>query len=91
MDVSVDDEVVVYSINYYEKLGKLLSVTMKQDMKVVINYAIWRLMKSFLPFLDGEYGVKRAKFRKVLYGIIDLLIYNVSMALISIIHLLMWL
>lgn len=69
MEITPNDEVVMYSISYYQNLGKILAQTMAEDRRIVINYAIWRLMKSFLPFLDGEYGVKRAKYRKVLYGI----------------------
>ena len=67
-EISLNDEVVVYSVNYYKVMGKILAKTMRQDMRVVINYAIWRLIKSLLPFLDGEFGVRRAKFRKVLFG-----------------------
>lgn len=68
IEVSPEDEVVVYSVNYYKKMGQILAKTMREDKRIVINYAIWRLMKSLLPFLDGEFGVRRAKFRKVLYG-----------------------
>ena len=67
--VSLNDSVVVYSLDYYKKMGKILVKTMKDDPKIVYNYAIWRLIKSLLPFLDGEFGVRRAKFRKVLFGI----------------------
>ncbi|KAJ6219511.1 hypothetical protein RDWZM_005323 [Blomia tropicalis] len=69
IDVTLNDEVVVYSVNYYKKMGKILAKSLRKDKRVVINYAIWRLMKSLLPFLDGEFGVRRAKFRKVLFGI----------------------
>ncbi|KAH9392669.1 Membrane metallo-endopeptidase-like 1 [Tyrophagus putrescentiae] len=68
-EVKLEDEVVIYSIAYYRAMGKILARTARQDKRVIINYAIWRLMKSLLPFLDGEYGVRRAKFRKVLFGI----------------------
>lgn len=68
MDVSLKEEVVIYSISYYKKMGTLLRQTMQADPKIVINYAVWRLMKGLLPFLDGEYGIRRAKFRKVLFG-----------------------
>lgn len=68
IDVTLNDEVVVYSVNYYKKMGKILAKSLRKDKRVVINYAIWRLMKSLLPFLDGEFGVRRAKFRKVLFG-----------------------
>lgn len=68
IEVSPEDEVVVYSVNYYIKMGKILAKSIREDKRVAINYAIWRLMKSLLPFLDGEFGVRRAKFRKVLFG-----------------------
>lgn len=68
-EVSLNDSVVVYSLNYYKKMGKILEKTLKEDPRIVYNYAIWRLIKSLLPFLDGEFGVRRAKFRKVLFGI----------------------
>lgn len=68
INISQSEEVVVYSLDYYRKMGKLLKKILTEDRRIVINYAVWRLLKSILPFLDDEFGVKRAKFRKILFG-----------------------
>nr|XP_046909765.1 neprilysin-1-like [Dermatophagoides farinae] len=69
IDIDSNEEVVIYSLDYYQQMGKLLKRIMSEDRRIIINYAVWRLMKSILPFLDNEFGVKRAKFRKILFGI----------------------
>ncbi|UXI15420.1 Pre-mRNA-splicing factor 38A [Sarcoptes scabiei] len=69
IEINIDENVVIYSLDYYKKMGKLLHKVMEEDRRVVINYAVWRLIKSILPFLDNDFGVKRAKFRKILFGI----------------------
>lgn len=68
IDIDSNEEVVIYSLDYYQQMGKLLKRIMSEDRRIIINYAVWRLMKSILPFLDNEFGVKRAKFRKILFG-----------------------
>ncbi|KAH9413417.1 Membrane metallo-endopeptidase-like 1 [Dermatophagoides pteronyssinus] len=72
MPISIDEnneEIVIYSLDYYQQMGKLIKQIMNDDRRIIYNYAIWRLMKSILPFLDNEFGLKRAKFRKILFGI----------------------
>ena len=89
-EVSIEDDVVVYSVNYYKTMGKILARTMRQDKRIVINYAIWRLMKSLLPFLDGEFGVRRAKFRKVLFGKMHCMLCNFPEDKLFILFIFVW-
>ncbi len=64
--VSLDEEIVVYALEYFQEMGKIIA---KHETKIIHNYAIWRLVKHILPFLDGEYGDKRSDFRKILLGL----------------------
>lgn len=64
--VSRDEPVVIYAISYFDKVAQIIA---QHDTKVQHNYAIWRLVKHVLPYLDGDYATHRADFRKVLYGI----------------------
>ena len=63
--VFIDEEIVVYAIEYFQEMGKIIA---KQDTKIIHNYAIWRLVKHILPYLDGEYAVIRTDFKKILLG-----------------------
>lgn len=64
--VFMDEEIVIYSIDYFREMGKIIS---KQDSKIVHNYVIWRLVKYILPYLDGDYAIFRTEFKKILLGL----------------------
>lgn len=63
--IDQDELIVVYSMDYFKNMGKILS---KVDTKVIHNYALWRLIHHLLPYLDGDYGIVYAEYRKVLHG-----------------------
>lgn len=65
-EVNEDEPVVVYATEYLKEMGALIADT---DTKTIHNYAMWRLIKYLIPFLDGEYAVHRADFKKVLLGV----------------------
>lgn len=64
--VTISEPIVAYALEYFQEMGKIIA---QHDFKIIYNYAIWRMVKHILPFLDGEYGEKRAEFRKILLGI----------------------
>ncbi|XP_042900690.1 neprilysin-1 isoform X2 [Parasteatoda tepidariorum] len=68
LPTKVDDQepVVVYALPYLQEMGQIIS---QVNRRTVHNYAIWRMIKHMLPFLDGEYSQKRTEFKKVLLGI----------------------
>ncbi|XP_054720932.1 neprilysin-1-like [Uloborus diversus] len=68
LPTKVDDQepVVVYALPYLQEMGQILS---QANRRTIHNYALWRLIKQMLPFLDGEYSQKRTDFKKVLLGI----------------------
>ncbi|KAI1296489.1 Neprilysin-2 [Halotydeus destructor] len=65
-EVSENEPVVVYALEYLMQLGQLISET---DIKTVHNYALWRLIQYLVPYLEGEYAARRADFKKVLLGV----------------------
>lgn len=65
-EVLEDEEVVVYATDYLIQMGHIISGA---EVKTIHNYAIWRLVKYLIPYLDGEYSQRRADFKKVLLGV----------------------
>ncbi|XP_035206779.1 neprilysin-1-like isoform X2 [Stegodyphus dumicola] len=68
LPTKIDDQepVVVYALPYLQEMGQIIS---QANRRTIHNYAIWRLIKHMIPFLDGEYSQKRTEFKKVLLGI----------------------
>ncbi|GFT82831.1 neprilysin-1 [Nephila pilipes] len=68
LPTKVDDQepVVVYALPYLQEMGQIIS---QANRRTIHNYALWRLIKHMLPFLDGEYSQKRTEFKKILLGI----------------------
>ncbi|GIY32422.1 neprilysin-1 [Caerostris extrusa] len=68
LPTKVDDQepVVVYALPYLQEMGQIIS---QANRRTIHNYALWRLIKYMLPFLDGEYSQKRTEFNKILLGI----------------------
>ncbi|KAG8184801.1 hypothetical protein JTE90_001499 [Oedothorax gibbosus] len=69
LPTKVDDQepVVVYALPYLQEMGQIISQPNRR--RTIHNYAVWRLVKHMLPFLDGEYSQRRTEFKKVLLGI----------------------
>ncbi|RWS03047.1 neprilysin-2-like protein, partial [Dinothrombium tinctorium] len=67
IEVFEEEKIVVYALDYLKTVSKLL---VRTDPKIIHNYAIWRLVKYFVPYLGSQYSIALGNFRKVLEGVL---------------------
>ncbi|KAF7992746.1 hypothetical protein HCN44_005090 [Aphidius gifuensis] len=68
LNVSDDEQVVVYSLPYFIQMGRIIE---KTDQRTLHNYILWRFVMSLMPYMIDDYQLKRMEFRKVLLGILS--------------------
>uniref|UniRef100_A0A667X5K6 Membrane metalloendopeptidase like 1 n=1 Tax=Myripristis murdjan TaxID=586833 RepID=A0A667X5K6_9TELE len=65
IEVHVEEEVVVYSSPYLEKMNDVLS---KHSVRTMQNYLTWQLIIDRVNSLSRRFKDARAQYRKALYG-----------------------
>uniref|UniRef100_A0A3Q2WTR7 Membrane metallo-endopeptidase-like 1 n=1 Tax=Haplochromis burtoni TaxID=8153 RepID=A0A3Q2WTR7_HAPBU len=65
IDVQLDEEVVVYSSPYLEKMNDVLS---RHSIRTMQNYLTWQLIIDRVNSLSRRFKDARARYRKTLYG-----------------------
>uniref|UniRef100_A0AAX7US62 Membrane metallo-endopeptidase-like 1 n=1 Tax=Astatotilapia calliptera TaxID=8154 RepID=A0AAX7US62_ASTCA len=65
IDVQLDEEVVVYSAPYLEKMNDVLS---RHSIRTMQNYLTWQLIIDRVNSLSRHFKDARARYRKTLYG-----------------------
>uniref|UniRef100_A0A674BGV6 Membrane metalloendopeptidase like 1 n=1 Tax=Salmo trutta TaxID=8032 RepID=A0A674BGV6_SALTR len=63
--VQLEEEVVVYSSPYLEKMNKVLS---KHTVRTMQNYLTWQVVMERVSSLSRRFKDARAHYRKALYG-----------------------
>ncbi|KAK6318912.1 membrane metallo-endopeptidase-like 1 [Coregonus clupeaformis] len=63
--VQLEEEVVVYSAPYLEKMNKVLS---KHTIRTMQNYLTWQVVMERVSSLSRRFKDARAHYRKALYG-----------------------
>uniref|UniRef100_A0A671W564 Membrane metalloendopeptidase like 1 n=1 Tax=Sparus aurata TaxID=8175 RepID=A0A671W564_SPAAU len=64
-EVQLEEEVVVYSSPYLEKMNDVLS---KHSVRTMQNYLTWQLIIDRVNSLSRRFKDARARYRKTLYG-----------------------
>uniref|UniRef100_A0AAQ5XZU9 Membrane metallo-endopeptidase-like 1 n=1 Tax=Amphiprion ocellaris TaxID=80972 RepID=A0AAQ5XZU9_AMPOC len=65
IDVQVEEEVVVYSSPYLEKMNDVLA---RHSVRTMQNYLTWQLIIDRVNSLSRRFKDARARYRKTLYG-----------------------
>ncbi|XP_032405722.1 membrane metallo-endopeptidase-like 1 isoform X1 [Xiphophorus hellerii] len=65
IDIQLDEEVVVYSSPYLEKMNDVLS---RYSIQTMQNYLTWQLITDRVNSLSRRFKDARARYRKALYG-----------------------
>lgn len=65
VDVQVEEDVVVYSAPYLEKMNEVLS---RHSVRTMQNYLTWQLIMERVSSLSRRFKDARAPYRKALYG-----------------------
>ncbi|TWW61956.1 Membrane metallo-endopeptidase-like 1 [Takifugu flavidus] len=65
IDVLLEEEVVVYSSPYLEKMNDVLP---KHSVRTMQNYLMWQLIVDRVNNLSRRFKDARARYRKTLYG-----------------------
>uniref|UniRef100_A0A1A8UHW5 Membrane metallo-endopeptidase-like 1 n=1 Tax=Nothobranchius furzeri TaxID=105023 RepID=A0A1A8UHW5_NOTFU len=65
IDVQLEEEVVVYSTPYLEKMNDVLS---RHSVRTMQNYLTWQLIIDRVNSLSRRFKDARARYRKALYG-----------------------
>uniref|UniRef100_A0A3P9MLH8 Membrane metallo-endopeptidase-like 1 n=1 Tax=Oryzias latipes TaxID=8090 RepID=A0A3P9MLH8_ORYLA len=65
IDIQREEEVVVYSAPYLQKLDDVLS---RHSVRTMQNYLIWQLIIDRVSSLSRRFKDARARYRKTLYG-----------------------
>ncbi|KAI3369954.1 hypothetical protein L3Q82_024756 [Scortum barcoo] len=65
IEVQLDEEVVVYSSPYLEKMNDVLS---RHSVRTMQNYLTWQLIIDRVNSLCRRFKEARARYRKALYG-----------------------
>uniref|UniRef100_A0A8C7JRE2 Membrane metalloendopeptidase like 1 n=1 Tax=Oncorhynchus kisutch TaxID=8019 RepID=A0A8C7JRE2_ONCKI len=65
VDLQREEEVVVYSSPYLEKMNNVLS---KHTVRTLQNYLTWQLVMERVSSLSRRFKDARAQYRKALYG-----------------------
>uniref|UniRef100_A0A8C9Y2F5 Membrane metalloendopeptidase like 1 n=1 Tax=Sander lucioperca TaxID=283035 RepID=A0A8C9Y2F5_SANLU len=65
IEVQLEEEVVVYSAPYLEKMNDVLS---KHSVRTMQNYLTWQLIIDRVNSLSRRFKDARARYRKTLYG-----------------------
>ncbi|XP_008406812.1 membrane metallo-endopeptidase-like 1 isoform X2 [Poecilia reticulata] len=65
IDIQLDEEVVVYSSPYLEKMNDVLS---RYSIQTMQNYLTWQLIADRVNSLSRRFKDARARYRKALYG-----------------------
>uniref|UniRef100_A0A3B3CPN2 Membrane metallo-endopeptidase-like 1 n=1 Tax=Oryzias melastigma TaxID=30732 RepID=A0A3B3CPN2_ORYME len=65
IDIQREEEVVVYSAPYLQKLDEVLS---RHSVRTMQNYLIWQLIIDRVSSLSRRFKDARARYRKTLYG-----------------------
>uniref|UniRef100_A0A4W5P248 Membrane metalloendopeptidase like 1 n=1 Tax=Hucho hucho TaxID=62062 RepID=A0A4W5P248_9TELE len=65
VDLQLEEEVVVYSSPYLEKMNDVLS---KHTVRTMQNYLTWQLVMERVSSLSRRFKDARAHYRKALYG-----------------------
>ncbi|TMS19833.1 Membrane metallo-endopeptidase-like 1 [Larimichthys crocea] len=65
IDVQLEEEVVVYSSPYLEKMNEVLA---RHSSRTVQNYLTWQLISERVNSLSRRFKDARARYRKTLYG-----------------------
>uniref|UniRef100_A0A1A8I2M3 Membrane metallo-endopeptidase-like 1 n=1 Tax=Nothobranchius kuhntae TaxID=321403 RepID=A0A1A8I2M3_NOTKU len=65
IDVQLEEEVVVYSTPYLEKMSDVLT---RHSVRTMQNYLTWQLIIDRVNSLSRRFKDARARYRKALYG-----------------------
>jgi len=64
--INGNEPVVVYSMPYIKAVDRIVANT---ERRVIVNYAMWKLVKEMIQYMTPPYQKQLANFRKVLLGI----------------------
>ena len=64
-EIMMDEEVVVRTTSYFQKLSQVLSQT---DHNTVQNYVMWHYVHSYISYLSQDFLQVYHKFTQTVYG-----------------------